>query len=105
MAGQANERQNGFMAGWTGWLLRKFRSGLAGVGRPRGERRLELIETLQLGGKRQLLLVLCDGQRVLVGAGGDSVHSIAEMNHPAAAGCAMSGSNEGLRLEQKTRCN
>jgi hypothetical protein len=42
---------------------------------------MELIETLQLGGKRQLLLVSCDGQRYLVGAGSDSVHSIAEIAH------------------------
>jgi flagellar biogenesis protein FliO len=40
---------------------------------------MELLETLQLGGKRQLMLVTCDGRSYLVGAGGDSVHSIAEM--------------------------
>jgi hypothetical protein len=58
-----------------------LRNGFAGLGRVRSERRMELIETLQLGGKRQLLLVMCDGQRYLVGAGGDSVHSIAEIVH------------------------
>jgi flagellar biogenesis protein FliO len=40
---------------------------------------MELVEVLQLGGKRQLMLVECDGRRYLVGAGGDSVHSIAEI--------------------------
>jgi flagellar biogenesis protein FliO len=41
------------------------------------ERRMELLETLNLGGKRQLMLVQCDGQRYLVGLGSDSVQSIA----------------------------
>jgi hypothetical protein len=50
---------------------------------------MELIETLHLGGKRQLLLVLCDGQRYLVGAGGDSVHSIAEIAHGQPARSAL----------------
>jgi flagellar biogenesis protein FliO len=105
MAGQGNQSQNGFTATWTGWLLRVLRSGLAGMGRARGERRLELIETLPLGGKRQLMLVLCDGQRVLVGAGRDGVHSIAEIRNPLAMGCAMSEIDEGLRSEQEARCN
>lgn len=48
---------------------------------------MELVETLPLGGKRQLMLVLCDGQRVLVGAGSDGVHSITEMKGPAAPLC------------------
>jgi hypothetical protein len=61
------------------WLRRHFHGGFAGMGKARSERRLQLVETLQLGGKRQLMLVLCDGQLVLVGAGGDSIHSIAEM--------------------------
>jgi hypothetical protein len=76
--------------------------GIRGV---RGERRLELIETLRLGGKRQLMLVLCDGQRVLVGAGGDSVHSIAEITEPAAAECAVCRMNQGFPVERKARCN
>ncbi len=40
------------------------------------ERKMELVETLNLGGKRQLMLVQCDGQRYLVGLGSDSVQSI-----------------------------
>jgi hypothetical protein len=75
------------------------------MSRVRGKRRLELIETLPLGGKRQLMLVLCDGQRVLVGAGGDGVHSIAEMNDPAVTGCVVSEMNDGPRFKQKARCN
>ena len=37
---------------------------------------MKLVETLNVGGKRQLMLVVCDGERYLIGAGGDSVHSI-----------------------------
>lgn len=55
------------------------------MGKARAKRRMELIEMLPLGGKRQLMLVVCDGQRYLVGAGGDSIHSIAEMRPLSAA--------------------
>lgn len=66
-----------------GWTQRAVRERIAGLARPRCEPRLKLIETLQLGGKRQLMLVLCDGQRVLVGTGGDSIQSIAELQQRA----------------------
>jgi flagellar biogenesis protein FliO len=42
----------------------------------RGRRRMELVETLHLGSKRQLMLVVCDGQAYLIGASGDSVQAI-----------------------------
>ena len=45
-----------------------FRKSFGAIGRGRGEHRMELLETLQLGGRRQLMLVVCDGQRFLVGA-------------------------------------
>ena len=50
-----------------------------GIARSRRARRMELLETLPLGGKRQLMLVVCDGLHYLVGTGGDGVHSIAEI--------------------------
>jgi flagellar biogenesis protein FliO len=40
---------------------------------------MELLETLPLGGKRQLILVMCDGERFLVGAGTDCVQAIARI--------------------------
>ncbi len=46
------------------------------LGRAGTRHRMELIETLPLGGRRQLMLVVCDGQSYLIGAGNDSVHSI-----------------------------
>lgn len=87
MAQQVSEFQGGFVGGALGWLRRTFRNRFAGLGGTRGERRMELIETLPLGGKRQLMLVLCDGQRVLVGTGDDGVRSITEMKDPAAMRC------------------
>jgi len=39
-------------------------------------KQMELVESLPLGNRRQLLLVVCDNQRYLVGAGADSVGSI-----------------------------
>ncbi len=39
-------------------------------------KQMKLIESLALGNRRQLLLVVCDNQRYLVGAGADSVGSI-----------------------------
>jgi flagellar biogenesis protein FliO len=60
------------------WLQALVRA-LGFVRKGRTERRTKLIETLNLGGKRQLMLVLCDGQRFLVGAGADSIHSIVEI--------------------------
>jgi hypothetical protein len=63
------------------WVQRLFRGGFAVLGKAGCERRLKLVETLQLGGKRQLMLVLCDGQPVLVGAGGDSIQAIVEIRH------------------------
>jgi flagellar biogenesis protein FliO len=68
------------LAGWLlGWARRIARDGWGNLQRGRGPRRMELVETLQLGGKRQLMLVVCDGQRYLVGAGGDAVNSIEAM--------------------------
>jgi flagellar biogenesis protein FliO len=57
----------------AGWLLQKLRGGLT---RTSAERRMHVVETLSLGGKRQLVLVVCDGERFLVGIGAESVGSI-----------------------------
>lgn len=75
----ATDPQQGFA---TSLLVRfrcLLRNGIGSFGRAAIERRMELLETLPLGGKRQLMLVLCDGQRYLVGAGSDEVHAIVEM--------------------------
>ena len=76
--------------GLAGWLLEWFRMPLGQrfarlvvrLGRDRSAPRMELVEALALGGKRQLLLVVCDGQRYLVGTGGDGVQTIVPMGQP-----------------------
>jgi hypothetical protein len=75
---------------------------------------MELVETLNLGSKRQLLLIVCDGQRILVGAGGDSVASIVVMDDLTAKCFAPAAVGEGLAgfdaiagthpVEQEVRC-
>jgi len=60
--------------GLAGWML-------AALGRLRRESRPEtrlmrLVETLPLGGKRQLMLVSCAGEHFLVGGGPESLETI-----------------------------
>ena len=63
--------------GTATWIGRLFAAiGIEIKSRSHRHSRLQLIETLQLGGRRQLMLVLCDEQEYLVAAGPDSVHSI-----------------------------
>jgi len=77
--------------GLAAWILMRMRRpmgvGFLKLGKARAERRMELVEVLPLGGKRQLMMVECDGRRYLLGAGSDSVQSIVEMGVllPAAA--------------------
>ena len=62
-----------------GWWRMSWRVKFRGLRGAPGARRMELVEVLQLGGRRQLMMVVCDGRRYLVGTGGDGVHSIAEI--------------------------
>lgn len=59
--------------GFVGWLINSVLMRKQSRGR---HRRMELLETLSLGGRRQLMLVVCDGERFLVGVSGDAVQSI-----------------------------
>jgi flagellar biogenesis protein FliO len=45
-------------------------------GSARAAKQMKLVETLALGGKRQLMLVSCGEQKFLVGAGADGVQTI-----------------------------
>jgi len=67
-------------------------SGLCNLRTPRADRRLQLVEALPLGGKRQLMLVCCDGSHFLIGAGSDGVSAITPIApvRPADAACATS---------------
>jgi flagellar biogenesis protein FliO len=61
----------GGIGGWLLGLLRGIRSE-----RRSAIRQMHLLETLPLGGKRQLMLVSCAGEHFLVGGGVESVETI-----------------------------
>ena len=44
--------------------------------RTKNQRRMRVVETLSLGGKRSLFLVECEGKSFFVGCGGDAVNCI-----------------------------
>jgi hypothetical protein len=94
--GNVGQPRAGIVASIMARVRTILRSGLRGIGGARGDRRLQLIETLQLGGKRHLMLVQCDGQSYLVGAGGDSVQSITEVIHRPAVGLTTSAMGASL---------
>ena len=64
------------VGGLVGFLAGMARRGRFGLGAMRAERSLKLVETLSLGGRRQLMLVSCGEQRFLVGGGADGVQTI-----------------------------
>jgi flagellar biogenesis protein FliO len=80
------ERRNGAKAsfeiqGLAGWIL-----GLLRGERTTQRKQLRLVETLALGGRRQLMLVSCGGEHFLVGGGVDSVESIVRVKADYAEG-------------------
>jgi flagellar biogenesis protein FliO len=66
------------LAGWMLGLLRGWRGQ-----REMQRKQLRLVETLPLGGKRQLMLVTCAGESFLVGGGMDSVETIVRLKGEA----------------------
>jgi hypothetical protein len=79
MARKATPEVQG-LAGWVLGLLR-------GLGQREAQvKHMQLIETLALGGKRQLMLVSCGGERFLVGGGLESVETIVRINAEASLG-------------------
>lgn len=74
------EPQTGLIAILMGTVQTVLQSVFGWMRRAKSDQRLELLETLQLGGKRQLMLVRCDGQSFLVGTGSDSVHTVVEVH-------------------------
>lgn len=74
--------------GLAGWLLGLLRDrGRTGE---RRTRHMQVIETLPLAGKRQLMLVDCEGERFLVGGAWDSVQVIVPVRQCAARGVPKS---------------
>ncbi len=62
------------LAGWMLSLLQGWRGQ-----REMQRKQLRLVETLSLGGKRQLMLVTCGGESFLVGVGIESVETIVRL--------------------------
>ncbi len=83
--GRVNGGKKTFEAqGLAGWVLGRLRVW-------RGERvtqrkQMHLVETLSLGGKRQLMLVSCGGEQFLVGGGLESVETIVRVKADAPSG-------------------
>ena len=63
--------------GLAGWVLGMLSNWRESKTTPR--RQLRLVETLALGGKRQLMLVTCAGESFLVGGGVESVETIVRL--------------------------
>ena len=63
--------------GLAGWLIRLLQGWRHQ--REAQRKQLRLVETLSLGGKRQLMLVTCGGESFLVGGGTDSVETIVRL--------------------------
>ncbi len=69
--------------GLAGWVLTRFRA-YSGRRSAKHEH-MRVLETLSLGGKRQLILVECGGERYLVGGGPESIQTIVRTSEQAAA--------------------
>jgi len=74
------------MQGLAGWVLGRLR-GLRNR-REVQRKQLRLVETLALGGKRQLMLVTCAGESFLVGGGPESVETIVHFKADVSLGGA-----------------
>ena len=80
------------LAGWALDLLRRLR------GQPDIEQRqLRLVETLPLGGKRQLMLVTCAGESFLVGCGMESVGAIIRLKAESSPDVEANSLDESCR--------
>jgi flagellar biogenesis protein FliO len=74
-AGQGSEETRPWeLEGLAAWVLARFRA-LRGVHSVE-QKQMRLLETLSLGGKRQLMLVECGSERYLVGCGLESIQTI-----------------------------
>ncbi len=67
-------REGQGLVGWVLELMRTWRSQ-----REVQQKQMRLVETLPLGGKRQLMLVTCAGESFLVGGGLESVETIVRL--------------------------
>lgn len=75
--------KSGGSVGVAALLLRLWTDRRANTTR---KRRMQLLETLPLGGKRQLMLVGFDGEEFLVAGGFDSIETIVKIGRSAEKG-------------------
>lgn len=73
--------------GLAGWLLNRL-SGAAAK-RQAAEKQMHLLETLPLGGKRNLMLVSCAGELFLVGGSFEGVESIVRVQREHSRNAAV----------------
>lgn len=84
-------------SGLAGWLLESWahlKENGSRLGVRTDQRQMKVIETLSLGGRRQVVLIECAGEKLLIGVGPDSIQTITRV-----------GSNANLALsERSTEC-
>lgn len=73
--------------GFVGWILGCMRR--LGSERRSIAKQMHVLETLPLGGKKQLTLVSCAGQLFLVGGGSETVDTIVRVQEDASPEKAM----------------
>jgi flagellar biogenesis protein FliO len=75
------------VGGLAGWMVGALQGRVRikwRVGTQRPMQQMQLLETLPLGGKRQVMLIVCDGERYLVGCGPDAVTALVKVMPPLA---------------------
>ncbi|WP_390890493.1 flagellar biosynthetic protein FliO [Tunturiibacter lichenicola] len=81
--------------GLADWILTSLRAWRGQ--REATQRQLRLVESLPLGGKRQLMLVTCAGESFLVGAGVDSIVTIVRLTTEASLDTRATNLDESCR--------
>jgi flagellar biogenesis protein FliO len=81
--------------GLAGWVLGLL-PGLRGQ-REIKQRQLRVVESLPLGGKRQLMLVTCAGESFLVGCGMESVGAIIRLKAESSPDVEANSLDESCR--------
>ena len=69
---------------WLGWVWMQLKDQLVHWRRSRPARQLGVRETLSLGEKRQLFIVQCGERQILIGAAGNFMATLAELDAPKA---------------------
>jgi len=72
-------------AGLAGWLLRIWNA--RAMPRDGRVRRMQLLETLAVGGKRQLMLVRCGDEHFMVGGSAESISTIVKISGEECVPC------------------